>query len=100
FLKRASRYNVPILLGIMPLHSERHAEFIHNELAGVVVPDAIRERMREAGDEGVAAGLAIARETIAAARGGIQGVYLIPSFGRYDTTAELIEELKGEDQER
>ena len=100
FLERASRYNVPILLGVMPLHSERHAEFIHNELAGVVVPDAIRQRMREAGDDGVAAGLAIARETIAAARGGIQGVYLIPSFGRYDTAAELIEELKGEDQER
>ena len=37
---------------------------------------------------------------VAAARGGIQGVYLIPSSGRYDTTAELIEELKGEDQER
>ena len=94
FLEKAARYKVPILLGVMPLHSERHAEFIHNELAGVVVPEAIRQRMREAGEDGLAEGIAIAREIIAVARGGVQGVYLIPSFGRYDTAAELIEELK------
>ena len=95
FLEKASRVKVPILLGVMPLHSERHAEFIHNELAGVVVPEAVRQRMREAGSEGVAAGSAIARELIAKARGGIQGVYLIPSFNRYEVAAELVEELKG-----
>jgi len=85
-----------VLLGLMPLHSSRHAEFAHNELAGVVVPDAVRDRMREAGDAGLAEGLAIARETVAAARGAVQGVYLIPSFNRYDVAAELVEELKGE----
>ncbi len=96
FLEKASRVKVPILLGVMPLHSERHAEFVHNELAGVVVPDAVRERMREAGDSGLAEGTAIAREIIAAARGAVQGVYLIPSFNRYDVVSELVQELKGE----
>jgi homocysteine S-methyltransferase len=80
----------------MPLHNHRHAEFIHNELAGVVVPDAIRQRMREAGDDGQAEGAKIAHEIIAAAKGAIQGVYLIPSFDRYDAAAELVEELKGQ----
>ena len=83
-----------MLIGLMPLQSQRHAEFIHNELAGVFVPEAIRDRMREAGDDALKEGLAIARETIAAARGAVQGVYLIPSFGRYDVSAELIEEIK------
>jgi 5,10-methylenetetrahydrofolate reductase len=96
FLAQAGKIKLPILLGVMPLHSERHAEFIHNELAGVVVPEAIRERMREAGDRGAAEGAAIAKEIVAAARGGVQGVYLIPSFDRYDLAAELVEELKGE----
>ena len=96
FLEKAARFKVPILLGVLPLHSERHAEFIHNELAGVVVPEAIRQRMREAGEAGLSEGNAIAREIIAAAGGGIQGVYLIPSFGRYDMAAELIQEVKGE----
>jgi len=95
FLEGAARFKTPVLLGVMPLHTDRHAEFVHNELAGVVVPDAIRQRMREAGDQALAEGVAIAREIIAAARGGVQGVYLIPSFGRYDVAAELIGELKG-----
>ncbi|MEX2158342.1 MAG: bifunctional homocysteine S-methyltransferase/methylenetetrahydrofolate reductase [Dehalococcoidia bacterium] len=95
FLEKAAKFKVPILLGVMPLHNERHAEFIHNELAGVIVPDAIRQRMREAGRDGQAEGAKIARELIAAARGGIQGVYLIPSFDRYEMAAELVAELKG-----
>jgi homocysteine S-methyltransferase len=95
FLDKAGKIKVPILLGVMPLHSERHAEFIHNELAGVVVPEAIRTRMREAGERGAAEGLAIAKEIIGAARGGVQGLYLIPSFDRYDLAAELVESLTG-----
>jgi homocysteine S-methyltransferase len=96
FLEKASRFRAPILLGVLPLHSERHAEFIHNELAGVVVPEAVRQRMREAGEDALSEGAAIAREIVAAARGAVQGIYLIPSFNRYDLTAELIQELKGE----
>ena len=96
FLEKAARYKTPILLGVIPLHNERHAEFIHNELAGVVVPEGIRQRMREAGEDGLAEGVAIAREIIAAARGGVRGIYLIPSFGRYDVAADLVRELKGE----
>jgi homocysteine S-methyltransferase len=95
FLEKAARFNAPVLLGLMPLHSERHAEFIHNELAGVVVPEAIRNRMREAGERGAAEGLAIAKDIIAAARGAVQGLYLIPSFDRYDLAAELVESLTG-----
>ena len=95
FLERAARFKTPILLGVMPLHSERHAEFIHNELAGVVVPEAIRQRMREAGENSLAEGAAIANELIEVARGGIQGIYLVPSFNRYELAAELIQQLKG-----
>ncbi|MDZ4277596.1 MAG: bifunctional homocysteine S-methyltransferase/methylenetetrahydrofolate reductase [Dehalococcoidia bacterium] len=96
FLEKASRFKVPVLLGVLPLHSERHAEFLHNELAGVVVPEGIRQRMREAGDQGLAEGAAIARELIAAARGGVQGLYLMPAFDRFDVVTELVQELQGE----
>jgi homocysteine S-methyltransferase len=95
FLERASKFKVPILLGVLLLHSERHADFLHNELAGVVIPEAIRERMREAGDNGLAEGREVAREIIAIARGSVQGIYLIPSFDRYDVAAEIVEEVKG-----
>ncbi|MCI0856923.1 MAG: bifunctional homocysteine S-methyltransferase/methylenetetrahydrofolate reductase, partial [Chloroflexi bacterium] len=93
-LTKAARFKVPILIGVLPLHSQRHAEFIHNELPGVVIPESIRDRMKEAGEHGLEEGAAIARETVQAARGGIQGIYLIPAFGRYDVAAELVEQIK------
>jgi len=94
FLKAASGVKVPILLGVIPLHSFRHAEFLQNELVGIVIPEAARERMRRAGESGLEEGMALAREVLDAARGRVQGVYLMPSFGRYDVAAQLLAELR------
>ena len=96
FFERLGPVDVPVLLGILPLMSSRHTEFIHNELAGVVVPDAVRARMREAGDAGAAAGLEIAYEQIEETRDfeWVSGIYIMPSFGRYEVAAELIERVR------
>ena len=94
FLKAASGLKVPILLGVMPLHNLRHAEFLQNELVGVVVPEPVRERLRRAGENSLDEGMALARELLDAARGRVQGVYIMPSFGRYDLAAQLLGELR------
>jgi methionine synthase I (cobalamin-dependent)/5,10-methylenetetrahydrofolate reductase len=94
FLKAASGLKVPILLGVMPLHSLRHAEFLQNELVGIIVPEPVRERMRRAGENGLEEGITLARELMDAARGRVRGVYLMPSFGRYDVAAQLLRELR------
>ncbi len=96
FFERLGPVDVPVLLGILPLMSSRHTEFIHNELAGVVIPDTVRERMREAGDAGAAAGLEIAFEQIEETRDfeWVSGIYIMPSFGRYEVAAELIERVR------
>ena len=44
-----SHLNVPVLVGILPLYSHKNAEFLHNEVPGMSIPDDIRERMRKAG---------------------------------------------------
>ena len=64
FLKRIDDTRIPILAGIMPLDSLRHAEFMANEVPGVRVPDHVVARMQRAEEAGNAAaeGLAIARE--------------------------------------
>jgi len=49
FIERIHMHAIPILAGIMPLESMRHAEFMANEVPGVRVPDAILERVRRAG---------------------------------------------------
>ncbi len=94
FLKKASRLGIPVLVGIMPLHSHRHAEFLHNELPGLTVPDEVRQRMRQAGENGLAEGMALARELLDVAMHLARGVYFMPSFGRYDAVAELVAAAK------
>lgn len=93
-MARIGRIDVPVILELLPLQSYRNAEFIHNELAGVALPQVVLARMRDAGSEGVAAGMEIARETFLELRNEVQGVYLIPSFDRYEQAATLVSELR------
>jgi methionine synthase I (cobalamin-dependent)/5,10-methylenetetrahydrofolate reductase len=82
---------IPILPGVMPLVSGRNAEYLHNEVPGISVPDAIRKRMNGLEKEaGVREGLAIAKEFIQATFEAAGGFYLIPPFGKYELALELI----------
>jgi len=90
---------IPILPGILPLVSERNCEYLHNEVPGVVIPEKIRVRMRGKEKEaGVAEGLAIAREFIAASRELVGGYYLIPPFGKYELAVTLTHFILTEDR--
>ena len=78
FVARIQEHRIPLLAGIMPLESARHAEFMANEVPGVRVPDAVVDRMRRADVAGRAAdeGLTIAREIAAEVRPLVQGVQI------------------------
>ncbi|CAA9532909.1 MAG: 5-methyltetrahydrofolate--homocysteine methyltransferase [uncultured Thermomicrobiales bacterium] len=86
--------NVPVLLGVLPLQSSKHAEFLHNEVPGITLTDEARDRMRKAGPDGRREGVAMARALLEEARPHVQGVYIMPSFGRYEVAAEVIEVLR------
>ena len=85
---------VPVLLGILPLVSARHAEFLHNEVPGIRIPDEARERMRTAGAAGTEAGIDMADALLAAVEHEVAGTYLMPSFGRYEQAAELVRRIR------
>jgi homocysteine S-methyltransferase len=91
----AAGFPVPILLGIMPLQSARHAEFLHNEVPGITIPDATRVAMRDAGDRGAEVGLEEALALIAGVGDAVAGTYVMPSFGRYEQAAELVRRVRG-----
>src|SRR6266568_3044310 len=93
FLKLAGTPPIPMLLGCIPLHSSRHAEFLHNEVPGITIPDDVRARMHAAGEHGHEEGLKLAQELLSAARSMVEGVYLMPSYGRYDIVGELTKML-------
>ncbi len=93
FLDRAGPLPVPFLLGVLPLQSSKHAEYMHNEVPGISVPKAVRDAMRAAGANGIREGVRLARELVLEVQDRVQGIYLMPSFGRYEMCAEIIEVL-------
>jgi homocysteine S-methyltransferase len=96
FLERVGKPPIPMLLGCIPLHSSRHAEYLHNEVPGITIPDDVRARMRAAGEQGPEEGLKLAQELLAAARNMVQGVYLMPSYQRYDVVGRLTRMLRAQ----
>ncbi len=93
FLQDAEPLGLPVLVGLLPLASYRNAEFLHNEVPGMRVPEPIRERMRAAGGgpKGRAEGVAIAREMLERVKERVAGAYIMPPFGRHQLALDVIE---------
>jgi homocysteine S-methyltransferase len=101
FLDRTEHLpRVPFLVGIMPLVSARNAEFLHNEVPGMQIPDAIRARMRDAGDrdaqrsEGVVLAREALREVMDHPR--VSGAYVYPPFGNYEAVLRVLDVVPAE----
>jgi homocysteine S-methyltransferase len=96
FLERIADCRIPVLVGILPLASHRNAEFLHNEVPGMQIPDAVRARMAEAGsgEKARETGIAVAQEALLATRDLVQGVYIMPPFGRVDSAIKVLEVLR------
>ncbi len=87
-------FPIPVLLGILPLQSARHAEFLHNEVPGITIPPEARAEMAAAGDRGAEVGLELALRLLDDVRELVDGTYLMPSFGRYEQAAELVRRIR------
>ncbi len=84
---------IPLLIGILPLASVRHAAFLNYEVPGIRIPPAIYQRMEQA-ENGAKTGIQIAIELIQQSKPWVQGVYLMPAFNRFDNVAEIIEAIR------
>ncbi len=87
-------FPVPVLLGVLPLVSTRHAEFLHNEVPGITIPSEARDAMRSAAERGSEVGIEMADELLGAVEGEVAGTYIMPSFGRYEQCAELVRRIR------
>ncbi len=93
FLDDIAHLGLPVLVGLLPLASFRNAEFLHNEVPGMSVPESVRDRMRQAGTGPAARaeGVAIAREMLAAVRGRVAGAYIMPPLERYELALQVVD---------
>jgi len=93
FLKCIEHLHTPVMVGILPLRGIKHAEFLHNEVPGMRIPDDIRERMRHA-EHGPTVGIEIARSFIKEAKHLVAGAYMMPPFQKYHIVDDLMEVIR------
>ncbi len=95
FFTMIRHLEVPVLVGILPSYSHKNAEFLHNEVPGMIIPEDTRERMKKAGsgERAQAEGVAIAQEATLAARELGDGVYVMPPFNKVELAVRVIEVL-------
>lgn len=98
FLKRyrevfGEDFKLPVLMGVIPLYSIKHARFLHNEVPGINIPDHLFKRLEDAGEDAAREGVNIAIELMHQLRPYVQGAYIIPSYGRYHLAAEVVDAI-------
>lgn len=86
---------LPALIGVLPLKTARHAEFMHNEVPGIRIPAALRDRLAGAPDDEAALEIGIeeAQALARAIKASAQGLYLMPPFGSAAIAARVMAAL-------
>jgi methionine synthase / methylenetetrahydrofolate reductase(NADPH) len=87
------KLGIPVFVGVLPLKSQRHSEFMHNEVPGVDIPEWLRQRMSDAPDDAsaLAVGIEEAQRLSKAIRSMAQGLYLMPPFGSPQIAQQVME---------
>jgi len=96
FLKKIESIPIKIILGVIPLRTVRHAEFLHYEVPGMTVPEWVRKKMATAGDSTEHAskiGIEIAVDFVKKVKDSVSGIYMMPPFKRYSMAVEILEQL-------
>lgn len=92
FLDAIEGSRIPIIAGIWPFTSFKNAEFMANEVPGVVVPPALLDRMSRATtkEHGRALGIEIAQELVAKIKDAVAGFAVSAPFGNVGTALAVL----------
>ncbi len=92
FLDATGGTTIPIIAGIWPFTSFKNAEFMANEVPGVVVPKVLLDRMSKATtkEQGRALGIEIAQELVAKIRSIVAGFAVSAPFGNVSTALAVL----------
>jgi methionine synthase / methylenetetrahydrofolate reductase(NADPH) len=93
FLRQIEYLKIPVMIGVIPLRSFKHADFLHNEIPGMRIPERIREQLRSAGKEAGKVGIELSKDFLKEAKSMVAGVYLMPPFRKYYVIDEVLSVL-------
>jgi len=85
--------DVPVLVGVLPLRSSDHADYLHNEIPGISVPESVRERLQDSGDP-AREGLAMARELLHALPELVAGAHVVPPYRMRDRAFDALAAMR------
>jgi len=94
FIKAAESLNTPIVVGVLPLRSHKHAEFLHHEIPGINIPEKVRDKMFLAGDRAAQVGIVISAEFLHEVKSAVAGAYFLPPFKKYEVAVKVLEAAK------
>jgi len=91
-----SHLGLLVLPGLFPLISARNAEFLHNEIPGITIPDHIRKTLwqYEKVEDQRKAGLEIAETLIEDVASLVDGLYLISPLNKWGVPLKLVKEIR------
>jgi len=84
--------DVPVLVGVLPLRSADHADYLHNEIPGMHVPDSTRVRLNRSSSP-AREGLAMARDLLHALPDLVAGTHVLPPYRMRDRAFEALEAM-------
>ena len=96
FLDAIEDFRIPIIAGIWPFTSYKNAEFMANEVPGVVVPEELLARMSTAStkEQARALGIEIAREMIEKISERVAGFAVSAPFGNVRTALAVLSKIE------
>lgn len=80
---------IPVIMGILPLRTARHADFLHQKVAGISVPGQLRDQMRQT-DDTIQTGNRNARDMLEIARERFSGACVMPPFDHYEVLEDIL----------
>jgi len=94
FIKAIEPLHIPVVIGVLPLRSHKHAEFLHHEIPGINIPEKVRDRMFRAGENAAQVGIDISAEFLREVKSAVAGAYLLPPFKKYDVAVKVLDAAK------
>jgi len=96
FLEKTKHLNFHFILGIIPLRSLRHAEFLHYEVPGMVVPEWVRKELSEhtqSTENMIAKGMSISVDFLRQAKNSVSGIYIMPPAKKYSVAVDILQSI-------
>jgi methylenetetrahydrofolate reductase (NADPH) len=79
---------VPVIMGILPLLSYKHAVFLDDKVAGIAVPESLIKQMKDT-QSPVKEGVSQAKQMLELARDMFSGACLMPPFDRFEILSDI-----------